>query len=341
MARTLAQLAEQVGGTIEGDGSVEVRSAATVQSAGPGDISFVANKKYKKYLADTKASALVLDRETEYTGCPVLRHDSPYLTFARIVDILYPVRRRVNAGRHETAVIDESATVDPSAGIGAQVVVGRNSNIGKDAQLMPGVYVGNDATIGAECVLYPGVRIMDGCRIGDRVVLHPGVVIGSDGFGFAPTDTGLKKIQQIGSVEIGNDVEIGANSTIDRGALGPTKIGNGVKIDNLVQIAHNVEIGDHSIIVAQVGISGSTKLGQGVILAGQVGLIGHLEIGDRVTVAAQSGVGHDVAAGKTVFGSPARDISEQMKINAAMPRLPDLLKRVRRIEQKLDESSGD
>ena len=341
MAYTLAQLAERVGGTVEGDGSVEVLSAATIKSAGPGQISFVANKKYLKYLAGTKASAVVLDRSTTFTGCPVLRHDSPYLTFARIVDILYPVPRRVDAGIHERATVSETATVDSSAGIGPNVVVGSNSRIGKDSQLMANVYVGNDVTIGDNTVLYPGVRLLDGSKIGSNVIIHAGTVIGSDGFGFAPSDAGLKKIQQVGWVEIGDDVEIGANCTIDRGALGATSIGRGTKIDNLVQIAHNVEVGAHSIIVAQVGISGSTILGQGVILAGQVGLVGHIELGDRVTVAAQSGVPHNIEAGRTVFGSPARDIDEQMKINASLPRLPNLIKKVRQLEKKLDDLSGD
>jgi UDP-3-O-[3-hydroxymyristoyl] glucosamine N-acyltransferase len=189
--------------------------------------------------------------------------------------------------------------------------------------------------------LYPGVKIMNDCRIGDRVILHAGVVIGSDGFGFAESDQGLKKIKQVGWVEIDDDVEIGANTTVDRGAIGPTRIGAGTKIDNLVQIAHNVEIGKHCIIVSQVGISGSTKIGNGVVLAGQVGLVGHIEVGDGVRVGAQSGVPKSIPPGKMMFGSPAREIMETKRIEAALVRLPDLLKRVRKIEKKLGDDSAD
>jgi UDP-3-O-[3-hydroxymyristoyl] glucosamine N-acyltransferase len=177
------------------------------------------------------------------------------------------------------------------------------------------------------------VRILDGVKIGSNVVLHPGVVVGSDGFGFAEAEGGLEKFPQVGSVEIGDDVEIGANTTIDRGALGDTRIGRGTKIDNLVQIAHNVEIGENCIIVSQVGISGSTKVGNGVILAGQVGLVGHIQIGDQVKVAAQSGVTHTVPSGKTMLGSPAHDAMESKRIEAALRRLPELLKRVRKLER--------
>jgi UDP-3-O-[3-hydroxymyristoyl] glucosamine N-acyltransferase len=203
--------------------------------------------------------------------------------------------------------------------------------------LVSSIHVGDDVQIGRDCILYPGVKIMNGCRIGDRVILHAGVVIGSDGFGFAESPTGLKKIKQVGWVEIADDVEIGANTTVDRGTLGPTRIGRGTKIDNLVQIAHNVEIGEHSIIVAQVGISGSTKIGNGAVLGGQVGVVGHIEIGDGVQVGAQSGISKSIPAGKTMFGSPARDIKETMRIEASLTRLPELLKRVRSIEKKLDE----
>ncbi|MFH2034902.1 MAG: UDP-3-O-(3-hydroxymyristoyl)glucosamine N-acyltransferase [Candidatus Zixiibacteriota bacterium] len=209
--------------------------------------------------------------------------------------------------------------------------------MGEKSVIMPRIFIGNDVTIGRNCKIYPNVSILDGTKIGDNAIIHSGTVIGSDGFGFARHEKGIKKVKQIGYVEIGNDVEIGSNVSIDRGALGPTKIGNSVKIDNLVQIAHNVEIGDYSIIVAQVGISGSTKLGKGVILAGQVGVTGHLVLGDGVTVGAQSGVHTDIEAGKTYFGSPARDIMKAKRIEASVAKLPDLFKKIREFEKKFKE----
>jgi UDP-3-O-[3-hydroxymyristoyl] glucosamine N-acyltransferase len=254
-----------------------------------------------------------------------------------IVDLFYPVVRKIAPGIDPMAAISESASVDQTAGIGPFCQIGNHASVGANSQLLGQVYVGNKVTIGSDCLIYPGVTIMDGCQIGNRVTLHPGVVIGSDGFGFAPTATGLRKIQQIGWVEIADEVEIGSNTTIDCGAIGPTRIGRGTKIDNLVQIAHNVQIGEHSIIVSQVGISGSTTIGNGCVLAGQVGVVGHIHIGDGVVVAAQSGISKSVKAGQTVFGSPAREIMDGKRIEVSLRRLPDLLKRVKKIETKLDE----
>jgi UDP-3-O-[3-hydroxymyristoyl] glucosamine N-acyltransferase len=196
------------------------------------------------------------------------------------------------------------------------------------------VYIGEGVTIGANGLFYPGVKIMSGSRLGDGVIIHSGTVIGSDGFGFAESETGLKKIKQVGWVEIEDDVEIGSNVSVDRGAIGPTRIGQGTKIDNLVQIGHNVEIGRQCLLVSQVGVSGSTHIGNGVILGGQVGLVGHIEIGDGVRVGAKSGVSKSIPAGKTVFGNPAREIMETKRIHASMRRLPDLIKTVRELKKK-------
>lgn len=334
---TLGEIAAAVGGTVEGNADVEITGAAAIQTAAKGDIAFVANQRYLKYLHTTKAAALVLDPKTECSHIPVLRHPNPYLTFARIVDLLYPDVPLVASGVHPKAVIEENVTLDPSAAVGPLCHVRSGTSIGKRTQLVSSVFVGRNVSIGENCLIYPGVSIMDDCKISNNVIIHSSTVIGSDGFGFAESESGLKKIKQIGWVEIEDDVEIGSNTSIDRGALGPTRIGRGTKIDNLVQIAHNVEIGRNCIIVSQVGISGSTKIGNGVVLAGQVGIVGHLEIGDGVRVGAQSGVPRSIPAGKTVFGYPARDIMETKRIEAALTRLPELLKRVRRIEQKLSE----
>ena len=334
---TLQELADRIDGKVEGDGQVVITGAAPIQSATDGEISFVVNDRYVKYLATTHAAAVVLDEKTECSRLPVLRHPNPYLAFAYIIDLLYPDLPLVSPGTDPTAVVEEDVTIDASAAVGPLCHIRSGASIGKGSQLVSSVFVGRNVTISENCLIYPGVRIMDGCRIGNNVIIHSSTVIGSDGFGFAESEQGLKKIKQIGWVEIDDNVEIGSNTSIDRGALGPTRIGRGTKIDNLVQIAHNVEIGQNCIIVSQVGISGSTKIGNGVVLAGQVGLVGHLEIGDGVRVGAQSGVPRSVPAGKTVFGSPARDIMTTKRIEAALTRLPELLKRVRKIEEKLSE----
>lgn len=338
---TLTELAAQIGGTVEGDGQVMIRSAAPIETAEPDQISFVANEKYTRFIETTKAGALILAPAVVCDRLPVIRHANPYYAFALVLDLLYPDDVRSVQGTHKSAVVDPNAEIDSSAAIGPLCHISAGAIIGRGSRLLSSVSVGENVQIGKDCLLYPGVKIMKDCRIGDRVILHAGVVIGSDGFGFAESDKGLKKIKQVGWVEIADDVEIGANTTVDRGAIGPTRIGKGTKIDNLVQIAHNVEIGAHCIIVSQVGISGSTKIGNGVILAGQVGLVGHIEIGDGVRVGAKSGVHKSLPPGKTVFGYPAREIMESKRIEAALPRLPDLLKRVRKIEKKLGDDSAD
>ena len=333
---TLAELAEKTGADLDGDGSVLISGVAPIEQAQPGTITFVANSAYAKHITTTKASAIVLDPDTQAKSIPVLRHKNPYLIFSHIIDLLYPVARQVEPGIDDSSSIHKTAKIDSTAGIGPQCVVTKDTLIGTNSQLMAQVYIGQNVSIGNDCLIYPGVKIMAGCKIGNRAILHAGVVIGSDGFGFAESETGLKKNQQIGWVEVSDDVEIGANTTIDRGAIGPTKIGQGTKIDNLVQIAHNVEIGCHSIIVSQVGISGSAKIGNGVILAGQVGVAGHIEIGDGVTVGAKAGVSKSVKPGQTVWGTPIKPIMEAKRIEASMRKLPELLKRVKKLEENQD-----
>lgn len=337
---SLKNLAEAAGGRLdnETDGSIQILSAAPLKSAKPDQISFLANSKYERYLGETKAGGIILAPNIKCDRPGVIRHAYPYAAFARVINILYPSDSSQAKIIHPTAEIDHTAEVDPEVAIGAFCSVGRGSKIGTGGRIAANVFVGDNVCIGDNCLIYPGARIMNGTIIGNNVIVHPGVVIGADGFGFAPSDKGLEKVKQIGWVEIADDVEIGANTTIDRGALGATKIGQGTKIDNLVQIAHNVEIGRNCIIVSQVGISGSTKLGDGVILAGQVGLVGHIELGDGVQVGAQSGISKSYEAGKKLFGSPAREIMTTMRMEAALVRLPDLLKRVKKLE---DDSKSD
>ncbi len=333
MQLTLKEIAERIEGTVQGNGDAIINGVAPISTANNNEITFIANKEYLKYLSDTNAGAVVLDPDAPETSIPSIRIKNPYLAFSYIIDIFNPIKPRVASGIHPTAIIGDNAKIDDSAGIGAFCHFEKNSKIGKNCQFVSSVYIGKNATIGDNCLIYPGVKIMDDTKIGDNVIIHAGTVIGSDGFGYAESPMGLKKIQQIGWVEIGNNVEIGSNVSIDRGALGPTKIGDRTKIDNLVQIAHNVETGTDCIIISQVGIAGSTKLGNRVILAGQVGLVGHITIGDDTKVGAQSGVKKNLEAGKTYFGSPAREFIETSRIEASLKRLPELLKRVKKLEK--------
>jgi len=330
----LKELAALVDGELIGDGSVKIESAAPIGSASSGQITFVANNKYLKFLETTAAEAVVLSPDIEFDRLPSIRHKDPYYAFALILDELYPEPKIAGPGIHSSAVVAKSANIPINCIIGALSYVGENSEFGDNCTIHPRVFIGDNVRLGKNCKIYPNVSILNDTKIGDDTIIHSGTVVGSDGFGFARHEKGIKKVKQVGWVEIGSDVEIGANVAIDRGALGPTKIADHVKIDNLVQIAHNVEIGDYSIIVSQVGISGSTKLGKGVILAGQVGLVGHIELGDGVQVGAQSGVKNNIPPGKTYFGYPAREIMEAKRIEALIRKLPDLFKRIKALEKK-------
>ncbi len=339
---TVKQLAEKIGAEFSGDGDAVIRSAAPIESAGPEQITFLSNPVYKKYLATTKASAVVLAPGMAVEGPAAILAENPYLAFSRIIDLIYPPAYADVWGVHPTAVVADSAVLPDKISIGPHAVIEDGVTIGEDTVIGAGTFIGTRTRIGSRCRIAPNVSIMHDCRLGDNIIIHAGTVIGSDGFGFAPAEPGgeFKKIRQVGWVEIGDNVELGANVTVDRGAIGPTVIERGVKIDNLVMIAHNVRIGENSIIVAQVGISGSTKLGKSVILAGQVGLVGHIQIGDGAVVGAQSGVSKSLEGGRTYFGYPARPIGETKRLEAALKQLPDLLKRVKAIEAQL-EDDGD
>jgi UDP-3-O-[3-hydroxymyristoyl] glucosamine N-acyltransferase len=298
-------------------------------------MTFVANPRYAKFLETTSATAAVVSLESDFNRIPTIKHEDPYYAFALILDELYPDEEPFFDGIDNTAVVAESAQIGSSSRVGALTYVGEKAVIGDRNVIYPGVYIGRRVKIGNGCKIFPGVEILDDTVIGDGVIIHSGTVIGSDGFGYARHRRGIKKVKQIGRVEIGDETEIGANVTIDRGALGLTVIGRHVKIDNLVQIAHNVVIGDYSIIISQTGISGSTRLGKGVILAGQVGLVGHIELGDGVQVGAKSGVNKDIPAGRSFFGYPAREIMRAKRIEACLAKLPELFRRVKDIEKSL------
>ncbi|MHB8174119.1 MAG: UDP-3-O-(3-hydroxymyristoyl)glucosamine N-acyltransferase [Nitrospirota bacterium] len=336
MEKTLQELAEAVGGETEGDGLLRIKGVAAIKEAGPGDITFIANMKYIGELASTRASAVIAAPGINVEGKPCLRAKNPYLAFAKVLTFFAP-KKKFSRGVMDGADVSREAYVGHDAAIYRNVFVEADAKIGDRTVLYPGVYVGEGSSVGADCIIYPNVVIREGVKIGDRVIIHGGTVIGGDGFGYAPDGGKHFKIPQIGGVVIEDDVEIGSNAAIDRGALGDTIIRRGTKIDNLVQIAHNVMVGEDSIIVAQTGISGSTELGHHVVLAGQVGLVGHIKIGDGVQVGAQSGVMNDLEAGQVYTGSPAFPHMEFLKMQAALRKLPELRKRVMEMEKKLEK----
>jgi UDP-3-O-[3-hydroxymyristoyl] glucosamine N-acyltransferase len=348
MAMTLSEIGAIVRGDTEGDGDIPIQRLAKIEEAGEGDLTFLANPKYAKYLSSTKASAILVARNVEYKELrqrkrPIVlvRVDDPYAAFARLIDVFHPSTAALPSGIHPSAMVARSAVIGKDAAIGAHVVIGERCRIGHGAVLWHGVVVGDDGEVGDRSVIYPNVTLREQCKVGKRVIVHSGTVIGSDGFGFAPKADGTyEKIQQRGIVVIEDDVEIGANCAIDRATIGETRIKRGAKLDNLIQVAHNVVIGENTVIAAQTGISGSTKIGNGCIIAGQVGFVGHIEIADKTTVAAQSGVHKSVKEpGKTFFGYPALEHHERLRIEAALRQLPELITTVRALQKQLEELS--
>jgi UDP-3-O-[3-hydroxymyristoyl] glucosamine N-acyltransferase len=331
---TLAEIAERLGCELRGDGAVAIRAIRGLEEAGPGDLTFLANPKYAAQLAATRASAVIVGTQHPDLTIATLRADNPYLCFARAL-ALFHRPPQPPAGIHPTAVVAASARIVEPVSIGAYVVIGDDVTIGPGATIHPHVTIYPGVQIGCDFVAHAGVVVREHVRLGDRVVLHPGVVIGADGFGFAPSPTGAVKIPQAGIVIVEDDVEIGANTTIDRATLEATIIRRGAKLDNLVMVAHNCEVGAHSFLAAQVGIAGSTRIGRGVQMGGQAGAAGHLTIGDGVQIAAQSGVPNSVPAGTTVGGYPAIEVGLWRRTSAALLRLPELLRRVRRLERRL------
>ena len=332
---TLAELAAKVGGQVEGDGALRVEGVAPLEDAGPSDISFFSNRKYRKAFEASRAGAVIVEGDEDVpAGRAVLRATPAYLAFAKISTAFHPPRESMPEVAPE-AVVHPSARVHPSAQVMPLATIGPRAEVGARTIVFPGVQLGEDVRIGADCLLYPNVVVRERCVLGDRVILQPGCVIGSDGFGFALDMQGEGrgprhyKVPQAGIVVIEDDVEIGANSCVDRATLGVTRIGRGAKIDNLVQLAHNVEIGPLSIIAAQVGISGSTKLGMGVVAWGQAGLVGHITIGDRATIAAQAGVGGDVEPGGRVAGSPATPDLQWARNSSVFNRLTEMRRELR------------
>ncbi|MEJ2671966.1 MAG: UDP-3-O-(3-hydroxymyristoyl)glucosamine N-acyltransferase [Deltaproteobacteria bacterium] len=340
MTRTLGELAVFLEGELKGPADLAIEGIAPLDQATGREISFIAQRRFAPLAADSRAAALIVSREYAQLSRPLIIVPHPYLAYARVAALFAPPTARW-PGISPQAHLGREVTLGQEVSIAPLAFIGAGVELGDRVTIMPGCVIGAETRIGPDTLIYPNVTIRERCTVGARCIIHSGTVIGSDGFGFVPGgDAGHVKIPQLGTVVIEDDVEIGANCTIDRGALGATRIARGVKLDNLVHLAHNVEVGEHTLLVAQVGISGSTKLGKGVVLAGQVGVAGHIEVGDRVQVGAQSGVNHSVAAGQTVSGSPIRPQREWLHIMGHLPRLPDIYKRLKKLEQQVNELSA-
>lgn len=337
MHKTLQEIAECINGEVVGDGRIVITGISGIKEARAGDITFLANPKYLPLLHSTRASAIITSKDILDAPKPIIRTQNPSLALTQLLSLCIPQEISRPQGIHPTAIIGKNVLTGKGVAVGAYTVVEDNVEIGDGTVIYSGCFIGQHSKIGAQGLIYPNVSIREQIVIGSRVIIHCGTVIGSDGFGYVAIEGRQLKIPQVGIVEIGDDVEIGANVTIDRARFEKTVIGAGAKIDNLVHIAHNVVIGENAIIVAQVGISGSTTIGKGAILAGQAGLVGHITIGDGAVIAAQAGVTKSVPAGITVSGYPAQPHEVAKKVNACVQQLPKLYEAVKQLKIKIEE----
>ncbi len=338
MTVKLREINEMLGGELVGDGEVEISGVSGIKEANPGDITFLANPRYRSELSRTRASAVIVGRDVRNCyGKPFIRVDNPFYGFAKVLELFAPKPKSFKPGIDPTAIIGENVSLGENVVIQSHVYLGDNVRVGSETVIYPFVYIGDEVEIGSNTVIYPNVTIRERCRIGNGVIIHSGARIGTDGFGFAKVSDRHHKIPQIGTVIIEDDVEIGANTTIDRATTtnGATIIKRGTKIDNLVQIAHNVVIGENCLITAQVGIAGSTQVGNWVIFAGQSGSVGHVRIGDNVTVAARAGVTKDIPPNQFVSGFPAEPHTRELRVQAAIRKLPETVNQIKELEGKV------
>jgi UDP-3-O-[3-hydroxymyristoyl] glucosamine N-acyltransferase len=338
----LSEIATRVGGTLDGDGAVEIAGVSSIEEPRPGTITFLADAKHASRLEGLAVAAILLTPDAPRVAVPTVRVADPHLAFVQVVELFHPVTRPA-AGVHPTANVSPSARLGANVSIGPHAIVGDDVVLGDGGVLHAGAVLYPRVRIGRDFTAYARVVVREDVRIGDRVTLHAGAVVGSDGFGYLPSPQGARRIPQVGIVVIEDDVDVGANSTIDRAALGATTIGRGTKIDNLVHIAHGCRIGPYCLVAAQTGLSGGTVLGTGVMLGGQVGSAGHLTIGDGVKVAAKSGIAGDLDAGGSFGGIPAVEIRYWRRYSAGLKRLSELFRRVRRLERAagIDEDGED
>jgi UDP-3-O-[3-hydroxymyristoyl] glucosamine N-acyltransferase len=347
MEMTLKEIARILDGTVIGRNDVIIKNIMSIEEANEGDLTFIANKKYLKKMKLTQASAILVPPQTVAEGKNLIVVADPYASMGKLLMIFFPIEHG-HKGISKDAYIEDGAIVSPEAHVFPKAFISHGVKIDKGAVIYPGVYIGHNVAVGENSIIYANVTVYNSCIIGKRVILHSGVVVGADGFGFANPGKENNKIPQVGFVQIDDDVEIGANSAIDRATMGKTWIQRNVKIDNLVQIAHNVIIGENSIITSQVGISGSTKLGKSVIVGGQVGMAGHIKIGDNVMIAATASIHKNIKSGQIVAGSPHTSHKEWLKIEACRLRLPrmratleELVKKVEYLQEKINKSSSE
>lgn len=337
MIFSAAQIAQLINGKVEGDANVPVHSFGKIEEASEGQLSFLANPKYEEFLYTTKASIIIINDGfdlRENIPATLIRVPDAYSAFATLLGKYQELMQQQLSGIQEPAYIAKTARYGTNVFIGAFAYLGEHVKVGNNTKIYPNAYIGDNVVLGDNTVIHPGVRIYHDCIVGNHVTIHAGTVIGSDGFGFAPqADGSFKKVPQIGNVVIEDHVEVGANATIDRATIGSTLIKSGAKLDNLIQIAHNVEVGNSTVIAAQAGVSGSTKIGNGVMIGGQAGIVGHIQLGDGSRVNAQSGVSKSLEPGKAVTGSPAYDYTAALRSQAVTRKLPELEKRVKELEQ--------
>jgi UDP-3-O-[3-hydroxymyristoyl] glucosamine N-acyltransferase len=344
MQFSAAQIAMMIDGRVEGNAETAVASFGKIEEALAGQLAFLANPKYEEYLYITKASIIIVN-ETQELKQPIaatlIKVTDAYSAFAILLDKYQQIQQQQLNGIQQPVYINATAKIGDNVFIGAFAYIGEKVIVADNVKIYPNAFIGNNVIIGENAIIHPGVKIYHDCVIGKNVVIHAGTVIGSDGFGFAPLADGtFKKIPQIGNVIIEDDVEIGANSTIDRATMGSTLIKAGAKLDNLLQIGHNAEVGNNAIIAAQAGISGSTKIGNNVMIGGQAGIVGHITIGDGAKINAQSGVSKSLEAGKVVTGSPAHDYTAALRSQATARKLPELEKRIKELEKLIATLTG-
>lgn len=336
MQFSAAQIALLINGKVEGNPEASVISFGKIEEAREAQLTFLANPKYEDFLYSTNASVVIINESyilKQPLKATLIRVADAYTAFATLLSKYQEIMTQQLSGVQQPCYIPSSASYGANVFIGAFTYLGENVKIGNNSKIFPNCFLGKNVTVGNNCMIHPGVKIYHDCIIGNQVIIHAGTVIGSDGFGFAPqADGSFIKVPQIGNVVIEDQVEIGANATIDRATIGSTLIKSGAKLDNLIQVAHNVEVGSSTVIAAQAGVSGSTKIGKGVMIGGQAGIVGHIQIGDGAKINAQSGVSKSLEAGKAVTGSPAYDYTASLRSQAINRKLPELEKRIKELE---------
>ena len=340
MEFSVEQIASFLHGEVVGDGSIKVSNLSKIDDGKPGTLSFLANSKYTHHIYETKASAVLVRRDfipEQEVKTTLIKVDDPYACLALLLNMVDQATRPQKSGIEENVYIADSATLGEDVYVGAFAYIANNASIGSNTKIYPQAYIGDNVKIGTNCIIYPGVKIYHNCVIGNNVIIHAGTVIGSDGFGFAPQNGEYVKIAQIGNVIIEDNVEIGSNTSIDRATMSSTVVKRGAKLDNLIQVAHNVEIGESTVMAAQVGVAGSTKVGKHCMIGGQVGFAGHITIGDNVNIGAQSGIPNNVEAKSNLLGYPAIPIKEFARQVVLVKRLPEINSSIKELQKEIEK----